>query len=388
MLTILFVLPTIVGPTRGGVSRVTFLLSEILKQRGIEVLFLINKPSEYYDTIKNNISIYKYPSADYMSPQNVKFYHEFLNEHKVDIIINQWGLFEESRLYLNIGSNNCKIISVLHSNPMLNYDYLASEELILKDKSFIGFLKLVVRTLIYPKIKRSYLNSRVCHLRYILNNSDRVVLLSSSHKDILRKYDIEYLDSKIAIIPNPLSFDVQYCKKKKQMLYVGRLEQGEKRPDRLLKIWDRLYKKYPDWEMIIVGDGKERERLERQAKELERISFVGFQPSEKYYRDASIFCLTSNLEGFPMVLPEAMAFGTVPLAFNSFPAIHDIIKNGETGFIIPPFSISEYVNKLELLINDENRRLQMSQACMRDVGRFSLEYIVEKWEDIFFSLAK
>lgn len=211
-------------------------------------------------------------------------------------------------------------------------------------------------------------------------------LLSESHIEDFEKYYQKYDGSKIVSISNPNSFVPQKCHKKKQLLYVGRLDGGQKRPDRLIKIWQRLYKKFPDWEMIIVGDGKERKRLEESAKKLERISFVGFQSPEQYYRDASILCLTSNFEGFGMVLTEAMAFGTVPFAFDSYSAVHDIIEDGRTGVLVTPFSIKEYADKLTLLMQDEEERDRMSENCIKDVTRFSLDNIVNKWESLFNSL--
>lgn len=388
MSTVLFVYPTPFNPIAGGVERVTDLLAKGLILRDYKVIYLHHVHKKELMDYDYPAQVYFFPNSNYRSEENVAFYHQFLKEQEVDIVINQCGLFEDSTLYLNIGDNKCKTVSVPHSNPMLNYEHLASEELILKDKTIIGFLKLIARILLFPKIKRDYLRSRINHFKYLFAHSDKVTFLSFSHKDVLDKYGIGYDEDKINVIPNPFSFTVQYNPKKKQLLYVGRLEQGEKRPDRLLKIWAQLYRKFPDWEMIIVGDGKERGRLEQLARKLERISFVGFQSPEQYYRDASIFCLTSNLEGFPMVLPEAMAFGVVPFSFKSFPAVHDIIEDGRTGVLVTPFSIKEYANKLAYLMSDEERRIKISENCMKDVTRFSIDNIVNQWEDLFHSLLK
>ena len=103
---------------------------------------------------------------------------------------------------------------------------------------------------------------------------------------------------------------------------------------------------------MIVGDGEQRPILERKAKNMERVNFVGFSDPVPYYKESAIFCMTSNFEGFPMVLPEAMSFGVVPLAFDSFPAVSDIIIDNKNGFLIPPFSIKQYVKKIEILINN------------------------------------
>lgn len=388
MLTILFVLPTLVGPTRGGVSRVTFLLTEGFLKRGFKVMYLINAKSEYFNPTDAPVPVYFFPNPDCCSQENIMFYHDFLKAYKVDFVINQWGLFGESKLYLNVGDNKCKTISVLHGTPMLNYEHLASEVLVLKENTLIGYLKLIARFFLYPKIKSSYLSSRIHHFNFLFSNSDMVCLLSESYIKDFEVYCKSFDRSKIISISNPNSFVPLQCKKKKQLLYVGRLDGGQKRPDRLLKIWKSLYKKFPDWEMIIVGDGKERRRLEESAKNLERISFVGFQSPEQYYHEASIFCMTSNFEGFPMVLPEAMSFGVVPFSFDSFPAVHDIIEDGKTGVLVKPFSIKEYADKLALLMRDEEKRNRMSENCMKDIARFSLDNIIKLWEILFNSLGK
>lgn len=384
--TLLFVYPTPFNPIAGGVERVTDLLTKGFVARGYRVLYLHHVHKETLMDYDYPAPIYFFPNPEYHSQENVEFYHKFIEEHKVGIIINQCGLFEDSILYLNIGHNKCKTISVLHCNPMLNYEYLASEELVLKELSVKGWLKLFARFILYPKIKSTYLSSRKRQYDYLFSNTDKVCLLSDSHVLEFDKYFPQYDKSKIVSLANPNTFLPLQCKKKKQLLYVGRLDRGQKRPDRLLKIWKKLYRKFPDWEMIIVGDGKERGRLEKLAKSLDRIKFVGFQSPEQYYRDASIFCMTSNFEGFGMVLTEAMSFGTIPFAFDSYSAVRDIIEDGNSGVLITPFSIKEYANKLALLMSDENRRRLYSNNCLKAVTRFRIETIVEQWEDLFKTL--
>lgn len=381
--TILFIYPTPFNPQVGGVERVTDLLARGFIDRGYKVIYLHHVYKHSLMDYDFPAPVYFFPSSDYKSEENRIFYHDFLKEQKIDIIINQCGLFEDSELYLNIGNNRCKTISVLHNSPMLNYEHLSSEELVLKDNTFLGLLKLIARFCLYPRIKWNYINSRRKHYDFLFPNSDKVCLLSNSHIDDFDKYYKSYDRDKIISIPNPCSFKSQQCEKKKQLLYVGRLDKGQKRPDRLLKIWKRLYKKFPDWEMIIVGDGIERRRLEKSAKEMDRISFVGFQSPEQYYREASVLCMTSNFEGFPMVLPEAMAFATLPVAFDSFSAVHDILEDGKTGVLVTPFSIKDFADKLSMLMSDEEKLYRMSENCMKDVMRFSLDSIVDRWEHLF-----
>ncbi|WP_373834729.1 glycosyltransferase, partial [Bacteroides heparinolyticus] len=78
---------------------------------------------------------------------------------------------------------------------------------------------------------------------------------------------------RVIAVPNPNTYPVQketgYFKKK-QLLYVGRIEWYQKRVERLIDIWKRVYRKFPDWELVIVGDGPVREDLERKALQMER----------------------------------------------------------------------------------------------------------------------
>ena len=74
------------------------------------------------------------------------------------------------------------------------------------------------------------------------------------------------------------------------------------------------------------------------------------------------------------------------LAFDSYSAVHDIIEDGKTGILVKPFSIKEYADKLAILMDDEDERKRMSENCMSDVIRFSLDNILNQWITLFNSL--
>ena len=138
--------------------------------------------------------------------------------------------------------------------------------------------------------------------------------------------------------------------------------------------------------MVIVGDGPIRQELEQKSQKMERIIFAGYQEPEPFYRDASILCLTSDFEGWGMVLTEAMTFGAIPVVFNSFAAVTDIIEDGRTGMLVPPFSCKRFARKLAVLMRDEELRAEMSKTCRKFVQRFDIQNIAEQWEDVFARL--
>ena len=173
------------------------------------------------------------------------------------------------------------------------------------------------------------------------------------------------------------------------MLFVGRLDRNQKRVDRILAVWNSLYSKYPDWRLTIVGDGPDRVPLQRMAEEqkIERVNFKGFQRPDEYYKRASVLVLTSDYEGFGLVIVEAMNFGVVPVVYGSYPAVYDIIDNGQNGFISAmrnaSFDMEDYMDKLEALMSSPDLLSSMAQNAMRTVEkRFSLSSVLRKWEEI------
>jgi len=105
-----------------------------------------------------------------------------------------------------------------------------------------------------------------------------------------------------------------------------------------LRIWSNLRNYgYNDWCLKIVGDGPDLEQFENYAKEnnLDNVFFEGSKSNVLlYYQEAKVFIMTSKFEGFGMTLTEAQQNGCVPIVFDNFDTLHDIVINNYNGFII------------------------------------------------------
>ena len=188
---------------------------------------------------------------------------------------------------------------------------------------------------LYIKLLDFYIK-RINKISYELH--DGVVLLSDSYVNIYKKM-IDKNAQNIYAIPNPIpniSSKVSIECKKNRIIFVGHLTKV-KAVDRLLSIWYKIQVKNKEWSLLIIGDGPERAYLESIAKNnnLERVPFMGRVKSIDYIDSAKILCLVSNFEGLPTVFLEAMRLGVVPVGYDTFPAIYDIIDNKKSGFIIP-----------------------------------------------------
>lgn len=386
MKTILFTYMFPFHPERGGIERVIDLLATSLIKRGYNVLYLCLSIPESYKGYNYPAPLYTFPHPWEKSKKNRQFYENFLREHKVDIVFN--NSFDNRRpLYLQIGENpKVKRISIVHNRPLMLYHNLYGR----RRGSDLELLKLIVRNC-YTLLKggkRTYKRRLEQTFSYISKNSDRVSLLSTNFKEEYLQLAPNTPEETLIATPNPNTYPVERAdfKKKKQLLLVGRLEYLQKRPDRALDVWKMIYRKYPDWELVIVGDGPDREMLKGLARKVERVKIVGFQDPKPYYEEARIFCLTSNFEGWGMVLTEAMTHGVVPIAFNSFAAVTDIIEDGKNGLLVSPYSLTEYAEKLSLIMDDEERRAEMANYGKKSVEKYSIENVTDRWEAVFNSL--
>ena len=380
------------NPTIGGIERVSVSLAEELIKKGVEVLFVACRKSPYSKP-------YVLPARQMFLPEpldycagNVQALAHILKEEKVDILLNQNS---HSELYNRTcfetkSASGVKLISVLHFSPdmrirgnrhLVNFSYLSLKE------NLINALRDICTR--FPlRYITMHDQCRMCRNLYL--HSDKVVLLSNEFMKSYIKLSGVKEAFKLTAINNMLSFpyEKRNYPKKKQILWCGRLLFSQKRPDRILWVWKKLQDKLPDWNLVIVGDGPFSGQM-RQLSErlsLERIEFTGFKDPVPYYKESSIFCMTSNHEGFPMVLTEAMQYGCVPVAFDSFESIHEIIEDGKNGFLVKPFDMDKYADMVLRLV--DNFKVDYVMNVMNSMERLMPENVVKLWIRLFNSEMK
>ena len=380
-MNIVFAYPTGLNPQKGGVERITDIIAKILLKRGYTIFYLNWKREQ--DNYEYPVPVIDLPSSNLEDPNNLEVYNRFLKENRIDVIINQHGLYEGTYFLSQVKVQNVKIISVLHSDPFGYYNHLFADLMTLRDSSIKEKVKRVARFFLYRKVKKIIHRSLVNHYTFIQEHPQYVCLLSESYKERLEEY-CDLPDNYFISIPNPNTYEnIEIIPHKEPiLLFVGRLDNRSKKLFTLIDIWYRLCKLYPQWKLIIVCDGPDKDVLINKAKDISNIEFKGYQDPREYYEKASIFCMTSIFEGFPMCLTEAMQFGCVPIAFDSFSAVYDIIKPGETGELVKSFDKKEYVGKLIHLIDDETYRKKLSKNAFQYVKRYDIANILPKWIEL------
>ncbi|MFR9500374.1 MAG: glycosyltransferase [Rikenellaceae bacterium] len=391
--TILFVNGPIFHPERGGIERVTDILARAFVSRGYKILYLYQTDSE--DGVlgyKYPAELFKLPSTNYNDTINIDFCERLIADKNIDIIINQAAHNPDiSRMFSNINRGIAKLLSVIHFNPKMSLDRLFRVAMSQPNRSALDIVKKLFKIATFPIYKSLRWKRLTTGYSYLSQCSDKVVLLSAEYISELKQVMPNIEDNKIGYIPNPNMYrtqNVDTYNRQKYLLFVGRLDNGQKRPDLLLKIWKRLAGEFLDWELVFVGDGPMRSILEQQSISIPRVQFKGWQSPDLYYRNASIFCMTSMFEGLAMTLIEAMTYGVPVVAFQSFASITDIVEDGKNGYLIKPFNIDDYCEKLRLLMRQEQRRQELSKYAQESVTKFDIEIIVERWEQMFSDVTK
>ena len=182
--------------------------------------------------------------------------------------------------------------------------------------------------------------------------------------------------------------------RKKIVLGVGRVNQwGIKGFDNLIKAWSKIYDKHPDWKCQIAGAYSDNVlsniRNEVGDKAFSNVEFIGFRSDiHDYMESCEVFCLSSRIEGMPMVLLEALNLGCACVAFDCVTGPAEMIEDGITGLLVKNQDVNELAIKLDKIITDEKLRNMFHKNAPMSVDRFSTENVLNMWYQMFNDLKK
>lgn len=193
------------------------------------------------------------------------------------------------------------------------------------------------------------------------------------------------------VITNAISFIPEKSSTclNKQVISVGRLT-VQKGYDMLLDAWSRVVSMHPGWKLVIYGKGDDYVKLQVIIQQYKLGDSVHIFPPTRdivnKYLESSVYVMSSRYEGFPMVLPEAMACGVPCVSFDAPCGPAEIISDGEDGFITPLGDVQRLAEKLSLLMSDDDLRIKMGKNARRNVMRYSVDRIMKQWVDLFEAL--
>ena len=177
-------------------------------------------------------------------------------------------------------------------------------------------------------------------------------------------------------------------KKEPILLFVGRLGR-EKSVDFLIKSFKHVLTSEPKSHLVIVGEGPDKKKLQRQSLRLgvsKNTHFLGhIDNSEihKIYKDASVFVFSSTTETQGLVVLEALASG-VPVVAIDDPA-YECVEDGRNGFLVKK-DPKEFAKMVLTILNSKELREKMSEYAKSSVEKFSVKSTVDLLESVYYEL--
>lgn len=376
----------------GGVNSVTQTLSKRFAEDGNNVgIFTFDcKSSGMEQRYTPNVKLYSGVS-NRMSLKNIMLIRRALKENEYDIIINNWGMrpwyiFQVKLATIGL-QKKPKIVSVYHSDPCIN-GALMGVDLQLEH------CKNTVKRWLLNRKRQLIKSLTAFNFRISYAWSDRFLVLSPSFVKRFGDYACIKDLAKVRVQANPITVEPLESRavKVNEILYVGQLRERLKRVSRLMEVWKELESQHPNWHMTILGEGHGEKTIRQQIKQygLKNVSLEGYQNPSPYYQRAKLLLLVSESEGFGLVIIEGMQSGVVPVVYGSYPAVYDIIEDGKDGIILPyrkkGFDAKEVAERLESLLNDENKIAEMANCAKESSKRFSRDRIANQWYQLFEEL--
>lgn len=236
------------------------------------------------------------------------------------------------------------------------------------------------------------IGGKYCELyRYSFTHADKILLLSNTWLEEARRAFPESSNNmEVLYNPCPSVRPSNSEKREKYILFAGTLTH-RKGYDDLIKAFARIAKCHSDWRLKLAGNGEieEGRRLASSLGIVNQIDFLGWingEEKDKAFRHASIYCLPSYSEGFPMGVLDAWAYH-LPVVTTPVGGIPDIAADGENMILFTPGDIDGLAHSLDNLMSDSNLYSQLAVASANLAqNKFSVVNITQSMTNIYSSI--
>ena len=310
-----------------------------------EPLYLASESSNPFSRIINNY-------------QRVKNLKKYFNKKAPDVIIS----FVAKRNIITLLSTLKTGIPVIVSerkNPALSSN---------------GLISRCLRKWLYPKA-----SGVVCQTKAMM------------------EYYLPDLKHNAVVIPNPVLKDHLDGSSPEILLPDGKLlfaigsmaskeKVKQKGFDMLIPVFNDLALKHNNWNLVILGDGPERDHLKQMVKNYnleDRVFLPGnVKNIHSVLNQGDLFVLSSRYEGFPNALVEAMSCGLPAVSFDCPTGPGEIIRNGVDGYLVKTEDLDTMQIMLGKLMEDQVLRKSMGEKAREVLDRFNIDSVMEEWEKL------
>lgn len=253
-------------------------------------------------------------------------------------------------------------------------------------------IKVIVSERIDPRTQTRYSDYKKDLVSNLYPLADALVVQTQSVKawaeDFMPKKKIHVIHNMVTV--NTYEDESSLNMPKKFICCMGRMTENKGLPG-LISILPKIFEKFPDYYLVILGDGKDRQSLTAQISALnlrEKIIMPGFLPNaHNILKKATVFVLPSLCEGYPNALIEAMALNVAPISFACQSGPDEIISHNKNGMLIPVQDYESLAQAILELLNDSKKRDKIAQKANEWANsNCSLNKIMSSWNRLCFNL--
>ncbi len=343
---------------KGGLERSCAMLSQMLEAKGHKVhLVILNDEVDYPFSGKMlNLGKLKIEN-DSLVKRLLRFrkFRNYLKKEKFDVIIDHRpkNNFERELFYSKFIYRDLNKIYVVHSSKKTEY--------LTENPS--AFSKICKKNILNVGVSE-YIENEILKKEGIENSTT-----------IHNAFDPSWLQEN-GEIPKILQ-------SKKFILSYGRLDDSIKDFSFLIQAFSRSKVWEKDFHLVILGDGKDKEMLQKLATFKEGAKQIIFLPFTKdpfeIVKKAHCVTLTSKYEGFPMVLVESLSLGTPVVSLDIISGPSEIVQHQKNGLLIAERSLPLFAEALQKICFDEKLYNEMKANAKPSITKFSMQAISEKW---------
>ncbi len=386
-MNVMFVAIYPIVPSVGGVQRVTDVLAKELQSRGHTVIF-VTYSRKHLMSYANFSAPQYYVEINERSSDDIKNeIDEIILKHKIEVVISQNFCNVH---FLRFLPKRVKIVSVCHVQPFLGDSIKRNQLLNMKAKGYRALLRKWLY-LLSPSFQQMFNSNEIKLYKETFEISNMVCFISSRFFHRVLKHLPQIDKSKLCAIANPNTFSnsisISPNEKENIILWVGRVENSGKNTIGFIKAWQRITNMFPEWKAIVIGEGEDLKYNVEYVNQHKicNIEFLGrIDNVESWYKKAKYVVITSWSESWCMAITEGMEFGCVPIVYNTYETISDLITDKETGFKVEP-NVKDLARTLEFAFRNDALRYRMSKNAMSTVRKYDVSKIASQWEQLLMN---
>lgn len=330
--------------------------------------------------------------VSFFSEEQARILHESISMHSLNVkqsgnrlVRNTFGMIKTiTKLHKTVKKIKPDIIvSFLDS---VGYVYLPIGSRLTKSKFIVS-----------ERVDPCSYHGKKAKLRFkLMSYAHGFVFQTRGAQSFFERYDRIY--SRSTVIPNPVVVNEKILsmqqsiplpsEREKVIVTVGRLSLVQKRQDVLLEAFEMFHNTHPGHKLIVYGDGADKDRIQRLADKMglaESVILAGrIDNVESAIFNAAAFVLTSDFEGIPNALIEAMSIGVPAVSTDCSPGgAALLINDGENGFLVSAGDAKAIAEKLSVIVDNFEVSKRFSENGPLITEGFSEEVIADKWEAFF-----